>query len=63
LAYKSGAFGVALSGAGPTLLCFCEKGKGQKLQQDLQGLLPEMTVKQLLIDDTGSRVYKLEQCR
>lgn len=59
-AKANGAFGVALSGAGPTMLCFAEKGKGSKLAESLQQTFSAMSVKLLNIDDTGSSVYKLE---
>jgi homoserine kinase len=62
LAKSQGAFGVALSGAGPTVLCFCEKGKSKELVKSLQTSLPEMTIRALSIDDTGSRVYNLKKC-
>jgi homoserine kinase len=57
LAKSEGAFGVALSGAGPTVLCFCEKGKGQILEQSIQSTFPDMTAKLLCIDYTGSNVF------
>ena len=62
LAKSEGAFGVALSGAGPTLLCFSEKGKGKSLEKELQTALPDMSVRLLEIDYSGSKVYKLEKC-
>ncbi|MEH7273484.1 homoserine kinase [Neobacillus vireti] len=58
-----GAFGVALSGAGPTVLCFCEKGKGKALEHELETAFPEMTIKLLNIDDSGSTVYNLNTCK
>lgn len=58
-AKSEGAFGVALSGAGPTVLCFCERGKGQILKQSIQSTFPDMTAKLLSIDYTGSSVYKV----
>ena len=57
-----GAFGVALSGAGPTVLCFCEKGKGKALEYELETAFPDMTIKLLNIDDKGSNVYSLNKC-
>ncbi|WP_312474276.1 homoserine kinase [Neobacillus sp.] len=60
MAKLSGAFGVALSGAGPTVICFTEKGKGTRLAQDLQAAFPEMTVRSLQIDYTGSRLQVIE---
>ncbi|MFF2446673.1 homoserine kinase [Neobacillus sp. NPDC058068] len=56
----SGAFGAALSGAGPTVICFTEKGNGRQLSLDLQVIFPEMTVKPLQIDNIGSRVKVVE---
>jgi homoserine kinase len=61
-AKAEGAFGVALSGAGPTVLCFCEKGKGNLLQQSLKTAYPDMTAKMLSIDFTGSTVSQLNNC-
>ncbi|OIK11876.1 homoserine kinase [Bacillus sp. MUM 116] len=59
-AKANGAFGVALSGAGPTMLCFAEKGKGTKAAEALQETFSTMSVKLLNIDETGSNIYKLE---
>ncbi len=59
LAKKNGAFGVALSGAGPTVTCFSEKGKGKELSLALEHHFSEMTVKLLNIDNTGSNVKEL----
>jgi homoserine kinase len=59
-AKSNGAFGVALSGAGPTVICFTEKGNGRQLSLNLQALFPEMTVKSLHIDYFGSRVKVVE---
>ncbi|MFP7297467.1 homoserine kinase [Neobacillus niacini] len=61
-AKSKGAFGSALSGAGPTVLCFCEEGKGKALAQSLKTAFPDMTAKQLSIDNTGSNVYQLNNC-
>ena len=52
-----GAFGVALSGAGPTVLCLAEVGKSEALIEGLKGILPEMEYLRLTIDQTGSSVY------
>ncbi|MFZ7942339.1 MULTISPECIES: homoserine kinase [Bacillaceae] len=59
-AKMNGAFGVALSGAGPTVICFAEKGKGQKLAQALDNEFTDMTVKSLSIDYDGSCVNEIE---
>lgn len=61
-AKSEGAFGVSLSGAGPTVLCFCEEGKGKLLEQSLNTAFPDMTAKVLSIDFTGSNVSKLNNC-
>lgn len=58
-AKTNGAFGVALSGAGPTVICFTVKGEGEKLSQELIGEFPEMTVKHLKIENKGSRVFEI----
>ncbi|MFK9089881.1 homoserine kinase [Bacillus salipaludis] len=59
-AKMNGAFGVALSGAGPTVICFTENGKGQKLAQALEHRFTNMTVKRLSIDYDGSYVNEIE---
>lgn len=59
LAKKNGAFGVALSGAGPTVICFSEKGNGQKLKQALDKEFSNMTEKRLSIDFHGSCVKEI----
>ncbi|WP_042461003.1 homoserine kinase [Neobacillus dielmonensis] len=55
-AKANGAFGAALSGAGPTVICFAEKGYGKQLSQSLQQAFPDMTVKHLQISPHGSCV-------
>lgn len=61
-AKSGGAFGVALSGAGPTILCFAEKGLGYRLSEQLKRELPKMKVKLLNIQQNGSLVSKMEKC-
>ena len=61
MAKSLGAFGVALSGAGPTVLCFIEKGKGKQLEQGLKTEFLTMTAKILTIDYIGSRVKAVER--
>jgi homoserine kinase len=61
IAKSNGAFGVALSGAGPTVLCFAEKGKGKQLEQGLQSAFSSMSAKLLNIDYTGSCVNTVER--
>ncbi|MDR6121942.1 homoserine kinase [Bacillus sp. SLBN-46] len=61
LAKSSGAFGVALSGAGPTVICFIEKGKGKQLMHAMQAGFPEMNAKLLSISNTGSNKCTAEE--
>ncbi|MCZ0756334.1 homoserine kinase [Anoxybacillus sp. J5B_2022] len=59
LAKEYGAFGVALSGAGPTVLCFAEQGKGEWLKEKLTPHFPHCAVECLAVEQSGSRVYKM----
>jgi homoserine kinase len=65
VATEKGAFGVAISGAGPTVLCLAETGKGKLLAETLQEHFCDMEVLTLGIDRTGSVVTtgELQQCR
>ena len=56
IASEHGAFGSALSGAGPSILCFAEKGNGKKLEKALKANFPEMEILKLQIDNNGSTV-------
>ena len=56
VAIENGAFGVALSGAGPTVICFAEKGKGNHLCQKLKEKFDGYVVEELKIDTIGSSV-------
>lgn len=56
IALKSGAFGAALSGAGPSILCFAENGNGPELEEALKDHFPEMDVLSLAIDHDGTVV-------
>ncbi|PLR79344.1 homoserine kinase [Bacillus sp. V3-13] len=56
IAAESGAFGTALSGAGPAVICFVERGKGDKLASSLRKQIPDMDVLSLEMDRTGSNV-------
>lgn len=53
-ACELGAYGVALSGAGPTVLCFVEPGKMNTLIDGLALKLPDMRFLPLEIDKKGS---------
>jgi homoserine kinase len=57
LAMEAGAFGTALSGAGPTILCLVEPGKGKSVAALLEGTLLSMRVVELEIDRTGSQAF------
>ncbi|BDG45952.1 homoserine kinase [Parageobacillus sp. KH3-4] len=59
LATQYGAFGVALSGAGPTVLAFAEPGKGMKLKEKLAPHFPDCAVEWLTVEQKGSQVYKM----
>ncbi|MDN3019299.1 homoserine kinase [Paenibacillus sp. BSR1-1] len=61
VAKSNGAFGVALSGAGPSVICFTEKGQGKLLSQVLQSEFTEMTVKHLNVDNDGSIIKEVEK--
>jgi homoserine kinase len=56
VAGRFGAFGVALSGAGPTIACFVEKEAGEWLLRQLRQSFPTMDVRKLAISTTGSKV-------
>lgn len=60
---ENGAFGVALSGGGPTVMAFVEKGLGQKLQEKLQGIFTELDILLLSIDQDGSSIKKSDSVR
>ncbi|WP_017756302.1 homoserine kinase [Calidifontibacillus oryziterrae] len=53
LADDLGAYGVALSGAGPTIICFAPSGKGKSIQVHLQHAYPEARIELLKVDQTG----------
>lgn len=53
IAYSNGAFGVALSGAGPSVICFAETKKMPGLLQRLSEHFPSCEVKQVDIDQEG----------
>lgn len=55
-ALEIGAFGIALSGAGPAVICCTETGKGERAASVLKQLLPKMDMLNLRIDRSGSRV-------
>lgn len=56
VADRFGAFGVALSGAGPTVACFVEREASEWLFRQLEQSFPTMDVRKLSISDTGSSI-------
>ncbi|MBS4198263.1 homoserine kinase [Bacillus sp. FJAT-49732] len=52
----AGAFGTVISGAGPTMISFTSKGKGQEVAAQLQNLLSSHQVSVLKMDSDGSSV-------
>jgi homoserine kinase len=58
MAKVNGAFGVALSGAGPTLLAFVEKGSGQNLLAVAKRSFTDLQTMLLSVDRQGSIVRK-----
>ncbi|RSD27512.1 homoserine kinase [Mesobacillus subterraneus] len=57
-ALQAGAFGVALSGAGPSILCLTEPGKGESTATSLKQGLTGMDIHSLKIDREGSQCKK-----
>jgi homoserine kinase len=49
---------VALSGAGPSVICFVEKGLGQEVIGCMEPYLPHVSFYSLKVDTVGSRVQK-----
>lgn len=56
VALKKGAFGVALSGAGPTVICFVEKESGHQLVTELEQHFTDSQIIHLSIDQVGCHV-------
>ncbi|WP_163098869.1 homoserine kinase [Peribacillus alkalitolerans] len=54
VALEAGAFGVALSGAGPTIVAFCGIGEADAVFHALQAQFPEDRVMKLQVDHDGS---------
>lgn len=63
IALKEGAFGVALSGAGPTVICFCTEQYSTQLQSKLQSSFASCSVIKLDIDLNGSETTILSPHR
>lgn len=56
VAKRAGAFGVAISGAGPTVICFTESGRGSQLKADLSLVFEGYQVEELAIEKRGSQL-------
>lgn len=59
VAKRAGAFGVTISGAGPTVICFTESGRGNQLKTDLSLVFEGYQVEELSIETNGSRLTTL----
>ncbi|KOO48494.1 homoserine kinase [Priestia koreensis] len=55
-AKESGAFGTALSGAGPSILCFVKSNEAEKLVHSLKALVPHCEVRHVKADTEGVRI-------
>jgi homoserine kinase len=58
-----GAYGSALSGAGPTVICFIEKGKGDYLAEKLADDFTNCDVERLDIDFEGCKVEQIQEVK
>ncbi|AKL86196.1 homoserine kinase [Bacillus atrophaeus] len=58
VAELKGAYGTALSGAGPTILVFTEKGKGEALREQLSLNFPHCEIASLSVPKEGSVIER-----
>jgi homoserine kinase len=58
IACRYGAFGVALSGAGPTIACYVEKESSKWLYTQLSQAFPKMNVQKLQISPSGIQTHQ-----
>lgn len=56
LAKQNGAYGTAISGAGPTVISLVDPAKVNELVQSMQQHLPDYDIKAVTIDDKGVQV-------
>jgi homoserine kinase len=61
LVARLGAYGTALSGAGPTVLCLVPDTKAERIKESLSKQFPEFVVKELKIDNEGSKTTILSE--
>ncbi|WP_449537433.1 homoserine kinase [Ferdinandcohnia sp. Marseille-Q9671] len=59
VAKRAGAFGVAISGAGPTVICFTENGRGKQVKDELCLEFEDYQVEEVSIEQKGSTVTSL----
>ncbi|MFT4412955.1 homoserine kinase [Fredinandcohnia humi] len=59
IAKAAGAFGVAISGAGPTVICLTERGQGKILKNVLTSEIENVLVEEVAIETKGSIVSTL----
>lgn len=59
VAKNAGAFGVAISGAGPTVICFTECGRGKQLRDELSSAFEGYQVEEVSIEKNGSVLTSL----
>ncbi|MFC2947470.1 homoserine kinase [Virgibacillus sediminis] len=62
-ARQAGAYGTAISGAGPSMVSLAPKGSGQKIAVKMAKELPDYRVVQLKIDPDGLKVSKIEEVK
>lgn len=55
-----GAYGAALSGAGPTVICFAPRGKGSGIAKQLEAHFENASVASLQVDERGLTVEKIQ---
>lgn len=55
-AKECGAFGTVISGAGPTMISFVPKDRGDNVARKMEQYLPDYTVKKIGINDKGLQV-------
>ena len=58
---SQGAYGTALSGAGPTVLCLVPDEKAEPIKESLVKQFPAFMIKELKIDNEGSKAIILSE--
>lgn len=57
-AKQCGAYGTVISGAGPTMISFVQKGQGDAISKQMNTMFPDYQVASLQIDQNGLQVKK-----